>query len=238
MTLMLASVANLTEACLVAGEQVDFIDCKDPVRGALGALAPDTVREIIATLRSEGSASRFSATIGDLPLHPEPVIPAEQAMALTGVDYVKAGFFPGGDPDGVIDGLKPLMAAGTRLIAVLFGDDPLDLSLIPRLEAAGFSGVMLDTRDKQRGSLTRLVAMDTLAAFMAATAKTRLLTGLAGSLRPEDIPALRVLEPDYLGFRGALCRGGRTDSLDRERVRQLRQCLISPLPVPPSGRTP
>jgi len=226
MTCMLASVANLAEATLVAEARVDFIDFKEPTRGALGALAPATVKAIIETLRSEGFSARFSATIGDLPLQPERVIPAVQAMALTGVDYVKAGFFPDGDADGVIEGLKPAMAAGTRLIAVLFGDDPLDLSLIPRLEAAGFHGVMLDTRDKQRGSLTRLVASDTLAAFMQATAKTRLLTGLAGSLRPEDIPALRTLEPHYLGFRGALCKGGRTGSLDRERVRQVRQCLM------------
>ena len=225
MTRMLASVANLAEAQLIAREQVDFIDLKEPARGALGGLPPDAVRHIIATLKQDGCCACFSATIGDLPLLPRQVIPAVTAMARTGVDYVKIGLFPGGDADGVIGGLEPLMAAGTRLIAVLFGEDPLETGLIQRLDAAGFSGVMLDTRNKQRGSLTQQVSPARLQTFMTTARTTGLLVGLAGSLTPADLPQLLALKPDYLGFRGALCRGARTSALEPERVSRIRRIV-------------
>ena len=42
-----------------------------------------------------------------------------------------------------------------------------------------------------------------------ATAKAAgLIVGLAGSLQARHVPSLLALQPDLLGFRGALCRGG------------------------------
>ncbi|MGI9212241.1 MAG: (5-formylfuran-3-yl)methyl phosphate synthase [Methylococcaceae bacterium] len=227
MTRMLASVANLAEARLVAEEQADFIDLKNPELGALGGLDPHTATHIIHTLKQEFETPCFSATIGDLPLHPQPVIPAVTAMGKTGADYVKIGFFPDGDLDGVMKGLRPVLAEGVRLIAVLFGEDPLDLSLIPRLKDVGFSGVMLDTRDKRKGSLAKRIPTDTLNEFLQTAKKNQLLTGLAGSLTGQEIPVLLSLKPDYLGFRGALCAGTRTATLDRERVRLIRHLITT-----------
>jgi uncharacterized protein (UPF0264 family) len=39
------------------------------------------------------------------------------------------------------------------------------------------------------------------------------------------VPLLRALEPDIAGFRGALCDGARTDRLNRDKVRALRDAL-------------
>lgn len=229
MTLMLASVANLTEARWVAGEKVDFIDLKNPAEGALGALAATEVRRIVSVLKDatgknlhNGPVPAFSATIGDLPLIPKTVTAAVSDMAGSGVDYVKIGFFPDGDPVGVVDGLQPLAAEGISLIAVLFGDHPLDLTLIPRLKAGGFKGVMLDTQDKARGALNTLLDANALKAFIDIARAADLMVGLAGSLRIGDIPELLALKPDYLGFRGALCAGHRATELDVERVRRVK----------------
>ena len=41
--------------------------------------------------------------------------------------------------------------------------------------------------------------------FIKASQKENLTIGLAGSLNIKDINPLLKLEPDYLGFRGALC---------------------------------
>ena len=232
MTLMLASVANLAEARLVAEAGGDFIDLKNPATGALGALDVNRVRDIVNTLQAGAAdtpATRpvFSATIGDLPLYPETVVPAVTGVAATGVHYVKIGFFPGGKPEAVLDALRPVTAAGTALIAVLFGDHPLDVSLIPRLAGCEFKGVMLDTQDKQRGSLTGQVSRDQLCVFIDTARTAGLMTGLAGSLRLDDIAGLVALKPDYLGFRGALCVGGRADALHPARVRQVRAALLA-----------
>lgn len=233
MTLMLASVSKLSEARLVAASGVDFIDLKNPAQGALGALAPAAVQQIVTAIKGEAHDASptpaFSATIGDLPLDASTVIPAVRSMAACGVDYVKIGFFPGGNPETVLAGLKPIAHAGTALIAVLFADHPLDLSLIPKLQAAGFRGVMLDTADKKRGSLTAHQSLETLTRFIETAHQAKLLTGLAGSLRIDDIPLLLPLKPDYLGFRGALCANAtRTDELDVERVKAVRTALTDP----------
>lgn len=218
MTGMLASVANLAEARLVAEAGVDIIDLKNPVAGALGALPVSDVAGIVAALDGR---QPVSATVGDLPMEPAAILPAVEAMAETGVDFVKIGFFPGGDWPAVVEGLRLPAARGVRLVAVLFGDQPPELRWVSALAEAGFTGAMLDTADKSKGSLLTVSEPDYLREFVAETHRLGLLCGLAGSLRSGDVPSLRALKPDYLGFRGALCGGNRTGSLDLESVRAL-----------------
>ena len=91
MTGMLASVENLAEARQVLEAGVDIIDLKSPSEGSLGALPLKTVGEIVQAI---GGLHPLSATIGDLPMDPQRVFQAVEAMAGTGVDYVKIGLFP------------------------------------------------------------------------------------------------------------------------------------------------
>jgi dihydroneopterin aldolase len=147
-------------------------------------------------------------------------------MAEAGVDYVKIGLFPGGDWQRTMLGLSPLAARGVRLVAVLFGDQRPGLALIAELAKAGFSAAMLDTLDKRGGSLPCVCSTDYLRDFVAEAKAYGMLCGLAGSLRPSDIPLLLNLRPDYLGFRGALClHHDRTAGLDGNAVRAIRSLL-------------
>ena len=220
---MLASVENLAEALLVLEAGADIIDLKSPSAGALGALPLATVRDIVQVLVGRRPVS---ATIGDMPMHPQSVVRAVESMAATGVDYVKIGFFPDGDWRSTVVGLSPLAAQGIRLVAVLFGDLSPSLGQVTELAAAGFSAAMLDTMDKHGGSLTEVCSLDYLRAFVAETKAQGMLCGLAGSLRPADIPVLANCQADYLGFRGALCLGrDRTAGLDTESVRAIRRLL-------------
>ncbi|WFP51660.1 (5-formylfuran-3-yl)methyl phosphate synthase [Methylomonas sp. EFPC3] len=219
MTGMLASVNSLEEARLVLQAAVDIIDLKQPEQGALGALPVAAVTEIVNALPQ----ARISATIGDLPMRPEQILPAVRNMAATGVDYVKIGFFPDGDWLACVDALQAVAAEDIALIAVLFADTRPDFGMIAELRRAGFRGVMLDTMDKRCGSLTQLLSGAELDAFVAAARAQGMLTGLAGSLRLEDVPDLLELAPDYLGFRGALCQEHRrTAQLDLARIRRIR----------------
>jgi len=220
MTGMLASVNSLAEAWLVHRAAVDIIDLKQPAQGALGALPTASVAEIVAALPD---SARISATVGDLPMLPERLLPAVRDMAATGVDYVKIGFFPGGDWPACLDALQAVAGQGIALIAVLFADTRPDFGFIAELAQTGFRGVMLDTMDKRRGSLTQWLDASELASFVDAAHGQGMLTGLAGSLRSADVPGLLALAPDYLGFRGALCREHcRTAQLDLERIRHIR----------------
>lgn len=220
MTGLLASVNSLAEALLVQRAAVDIIDLKQPAQGALGALPIASVAEIVAALPD---SARISATVGDLPMLPERLLPAVRDMAATGVDYVKIGFFPGGDWPACLDALQAVAGQGIALIAVLFADTRPDFGVIAELRRAGFRGVMLDTMDKSRGSLTEWMEAPELRSFVLAARGQGMLTGLAGSLRCEDVPALLALAPDYLGFRGALCREhNRTAQLDLDRISHIR----------------
>jgi uncharacterized protein (UPF0264 family) len=62
--------------------------------------------------------------------------------------------------------------------------------------------------------------------LIASARARRLAIGFAGSLRADDVPALLALGPDLLGFRGALCRGGRRgEALDPVRLAGIRATI-------------
>lgn len=222
MTGMLASVNSLDEAMSVMRAEVDIIDLKEPKVGALGALPVDAVKAIVAAVNGR---CRTSATIGDLPLYPDLVYSAARVMSETGVDYVKIGFFPDGDIFGVLAQLAEI-AAHQRLIAVLFADTQPDLKLIAQVKSAAFHGVMLDTLDKSNGSLTRLMPLSEIEKFITIAKAQQLICGLAGSLKEEDITALLPFQPDYLGFRGALCeQSDRTGLISILKVEKIRKAI-------------
>lgn len=198
---LLASVTSESEARLAARHGADVIDCKDPVSGALGALPAETVAAIRRAVPAEVPVS---ATIGDLPLDPDVVVPAARAMAATGVDIVKVGLFAGGDATETVRRLGSEIEA--PLVAVLMADAPLDLAIVDELGQAGFAGVMLDTAAKDGSTLLDHRKAEELADFIARARAASLFSGLAGSLRLQQIPDLLSLAPDILGFRGALCR--------------------------------
>lgn len=237
MTRMLASVTHPAEALLALAGGADIIDCKDPGNGALGALPAATVGTIIAAVAGRVPVS---ATIGDLPGQPELLAPAIRYMGATGVDLVKVGLFKTRGIDPLLNALAPL---GRRhaLVAVLFADCRPQLKVIPALARAGFEGVMLDTADKGSGGLLEAAGMGLLEAFVAAAREAELRCGLAGGIGAEAIPGLLPLGVDYLGFRGALCEGGRTTRLAAAAVERVRSRIprwAPPPPPPPAEAAP
>jgi len=223
MTGMLASVNSVAEALMVLSADVDIIDLKQPALGALGALDIDTVKQIVAGIYGR---CPVSATIGDMPMQPDPVFNAVKAMAETGVDYIKIGFFPGDDWQGTVKKLSALTGQNHALIAVLFADTQPDPGIMSLLKDAGFTGVMLDTMNKQKGSLTQLMAKMEISQFVTQAKARQLLCGLAGSLRLEDIPELMPYQADYLGFRGALCQEhNRVGQLNKQAVIEIKHAI-------------
>ena len=67
----------------------------------------------------------------------------------------------------------------------------------------------------------------TLNHFIRLAKSYNLITGLAGSLKIEDIEKLIPLKPDYLGFRGALCaKRERVNIIDDSAVKAIRDILL------------
>jgi dihydroneopterin aldolase len=222
MTRMLASVTGAEEAEIALQGGADIIDLKDPAQGALGAVAPEIVRGVVARV---GGERPVSAVTGDLPMQPDQVLSAATAMVEAGAEIVKIGIFPGGAPEACLHALAPL-AARAQLVGVMFADRAPDLSLLPLLAEAGFAGAMLDTADKGAGRLLDHMDLPRLRRFIASCRSHGLFAGLAGSLEAPDVPRLLVLRPEVLGFRGALCApAGRTGRIDPKAVAAIRALI-------------
>ncbi len=223
MTGFLASVSSADEARLVRSMGADIIDLKDPNRGALGALDEDKVRSITGL---SGNRVTISATIGDLPAYAADLESAVVGMHACGVDIVKVGVFDKSLSPFALSALDRITDRKIRIVLVFFAEfSPVEVDF-EKLKHTDIMGVMLDTCDKASGNLREKMADETLAGFTGKAKRAGLITGLAGSLTREDIPPLLRINPDYLGFRGALCKQHkRTREIDREKVIEIRNLI-------------
>ncbi len=222
MTLMLASVVNRAEAELMLASGVDMIDLKDPAKGALGALDRPIIEEIVAVVAGR---KPVSAVAGEDFASAEAAVEAARGLADAGADYVKLGLPADGAGTESIRALATI-AGRTKLVGVLFADQSPDFDMLKLMAEAGFAGAMLDTSIKGQGRLLDHMDVAAIALFVERCRAAGLLCGLAGSLEAPDVPRLIPLRPDYLGFRGSLCRGGdRGAALDPAAVAMIRDLI-------------
>ena len=226
MTRMLASVSNCFEVDKLLTAGVDIIDLKDPSRGALGAVSTEIAHKVV---KQVNRSKPVSATIGDL-VNPEEIDEAITRMSGTGVDIVKVGLFTETMDSRVLQVLESHARAGVDLVLVFFADTVFSTGDFFKIANAGIRGVMLDTANKQSGSLTSILDSSQIRNFINHAHRYSLWAGLAGSLRAGDIGKLLACDPDYLGFRGAICRDKqRNNAIDINALNHIRQ-LIPVLP--------
>ncbi len=222
MTQMLASVMSLAEAEMVLDAGVDIVDLKDPNQGALGALPIDIVRDIVKLINRR---VMVSATIGDLPMHPTLIANKVIEMSNTGVDIVKVGLFGHENHQEVLASLMPCIERGIKIVLVLFADEQPDLNLT-NLTGTNVFGVMLDTKTKSEKNLLNFMHYNDLQSFIHKASKIKAFTGLAGSLNIDSLQLLTDVQPDFLGFRGALCKQQqRTNQLDKSSIIAIKTLL-------------
>lgn len=220
MTGMLASVTNVDEAEIVFKAGTDIIDIKDPARGALGALDSKSACDIVNYIAGR---TVTSATIGDLPGEPGMISTAISETTWTGVDIVKVGLFDCRLGQPLLEMFREKTMQGIEIVVVLLADKNPDFTFIGKLAAAGIKGVMLDTAIKGNGTLRTILKDSVLKCFVEQAQSAGLMTGLAGSLVLDDIEPLLTLNPDYLGFRGALCqKHQRIEAIDEMSVHRIR----------------
>ena len=113
-----------------------------------------------------------------------------------------------------------------NIVVVLFAEDYLGYQSYKELISSGVKGIMLDTRIKTSRHLRSILNNNELRDFIRNVKASQLLTGLAGSLRYNDIDVLLDLKSDYLGFRGALCsENDRKSRIDLVKVKEIRNAI-------------
>jgi uncharacterized protein (UPF0264 family) len=225
---LLVSVASPADAAAALAGEADLIDAKDPAAGALGAVSPETLREIHATV---AGARPVTAALGDA-ADEEEVERAAREFAAAGALFVKVGFA------GVrsVARAASLAAAAVRgagtsaIVVVAYADAARAGSLLPEevLDVAArvdARGLLLDTADKSGAGLCGLESPLALARLVDDAHAAGLFVALAGKLEAEDLPLVRDTGADIAGVRGAACVGGRTGLISVERVRRLRAVL-------------
>lgn len=223
MTGMLASVTSINETRLVLNEGIDIIDLKNPHDGALGALDISIVSEIVALVNGK---MLTSATVGDI--EPDDAFLYDNiiAMANTGVHFVKVGLFDKYPTKHFIRVINNAAKKDINLIIVLFAENISTLGSLEKLMESNIKGVMLDTKNKSDKNLCSLLDYHVLDKFVKMAKSHGLLTGLAGSIGYEEIKLLLNIDPDYLGFRGALCSGhDRVKSIDPTQIKIIRNAI-------------
>ena len=205
MSKILASIKDLSEAKILINTDIDIIDLKDPSKGALGRLNKNDIEEIVDFINKK---KLTSSTVGDLPNNEELISKNVDEISSTNVDFIKIGVY---DKNYVNTLCK--IKSRKKLIAVFFGDIFLPAKNdIMCLKNSGFSGVMVDTSNKKSGNLFNHVSCSEINNFLTTSKNMNLLTGVAGSINETHINDIIKLNPNYMGFRGALCENSSSRS--------------------------
>lgn len=239
---LLISVVDAAEAIEAAAAGAHVIDVKDPVTGALGAAMPRSVR---AVRDATPPGLPVSAALGDGPFEPGSATRAALSAAECGAAFVKIGLRDT-SVDGALGTVRAVRAGlpqKVRLIVAGFADfrragspHPFDLPLLA--EAGGAQGCLIDTAIKDGHGLLHWLDDAALRAFVSACRARGLLSALAGSLAPADLPRLVAIGPDIIGVRGAACEGDRVHGrVSRQRVAVLALALRGGTAAPPRSHT-
>ena len=216
MSKILASIKDLSEAKILIDTDIDIIDLKDPSKGALGRLEKNDIEIIVNFINKK---KLTSSTVGDLPNDKELISENVNEVSSTNVDFIKIGVYD----NSYIKTLCNIKSC-KKLIAVFFADKFLPTkNEIAELKESGFSGIMVDTSNKKSGNLFNHVTHSQIKNFLTIAKSMNLLTGIAGSINKTHINDIIKLNPNYMGFRGALCENNalRSSNISAENVNDI-----------------
>jgi uncharacterized protein (UPF0264 family) len=221
MTKLLVSVRNAEEALLACAGGADLIDVKEPTRGALGAADSNVIEAVVAAVAGRVPTS---AALGELREGNQ--LPDALARSLSYVKFGLAGCAADASWSHRWQQAIALLPPGVLPVAVAYADwqaaaapSPEDVLSAAREIHCG--GLLIDTFDKTRGPLDQHLSVQRIGRLIDVAHAAGMIAVLAGGLRSEDLPNLLALEPDYIGVRGAVCRGSRTGVLEQARVTAL-----------------
>jgi uncharacterized protein (UPF0264 family) len=227
---LLVSVADAQDAAAALAGGADFIDAKDPLKGALGPVALSRFCEIRAACQAQRP---LTAALGDA-VDESAIEESAREFVAAGAALVKIGF-AGIESAGRLESLVSAAVRGAEaaaagrpdVVVVTYADaDPLitlpPSAILCSARKAGASGMLIDTADKAGPGLRTIMAPPALATWIAATHDAGLFAAVAGRLTASDLPCVRDAGADVAGVRGAACDGGRQGRVSPKRVRELQ----------------
>jgi (5-formylfuran-3-yl)methyl phosphate synthase len=226
---LLVSPSTLEEAARSLA--ADIIDVKRPAEGSLGANFPWVIRAI-----RDLTDKPVSAAIGDFDFRPGGAALAAYGAACAGADYIKVGLLFDGEERAreliraVVRGVKGEFPSKAVVIAAYADHARLStispMVMAPLAAECGADVAMIDTGIKDGKRLFDYLDEETLAEFTAGNRQLGLETALAGSLRFDDIPLLKRINPEIIGVRGMVCGGNRSSTIRADLVEKARAMVV------------
>jgi uncharacterized protein (UPF0264 family) len=246
---LLVSVRHPDEVRPALEGGADIIDAKEPASGALGAVRGSTLALILKLVPDRCA---FSAALGDPtePLEADALVAALPLTRRSGRTYVKLGFAGVSGWESSLGVLRAACDAAERhparprVIAVAYADRKAGPDLDGTVELAadaGARGVLVDTFQKEGGTLLDAIPPARLTGWVARARRAGLLVALAGRLDRDALVALSSTGAHVVGVRGAACEGGRMGRVSAAKVRSLRDALAGiaeDRPPPAKHQTP
>ncbi len=234
---LLVSPKDIEEAKAVIRANADIVDVKNPKEGSLGANFPWIIKSIRELVEKEkGNGIKISAAIGDFNYKPGTASLAALGAASAGAEYIKVGLHKIKTKEEAIDLLTGVVKAvknfdPTRKVVSAFYADYKRIKSISPFEIAAIGEevnidvAMIDTGIKDGRSTLDFLSEEELKRFISESKALELETALAGSLKFEDVPTIKEIEPDIIGVRGMVCGGNREDSIKAELVSELKRMV-------------
>lgn len=235
---LLVSPKTIEEAKIAIVSQADYIDCKNPEEGSLGANFPWVIKRM-KELIPLNSSQLLSATIGDFPNLPGSASLAALGAAVSGADIIKIGLKGPKNKEQGIKLMKNVVRAvkdynnNILVVAAGYADfsrmktSPKFL-LIPEIATkSGADIAMLDTYIKDEKNLFDFLKVDQLLKFKNKAIKSNLKVALAGNLNIDLIPKIKIISPDIIGVRSAICEGNDRNKgmIKKDLIENLKQEL-------------
>ena len=213
---LLVSPKNVSEAKITITSGVDYIDCKNPEEGSLGANFPWIITQMKELIPSN-SYQKLSATIGDFPYLPGSASLAALGAAYSGADIIKVGLK---GPQNLEEGIKMMKNVvkavkdfnkEIKIVAAGYADQKKlkkspDPFLIPIIASESGSDIaMLDTYFKDGSNLFDFLNKDQLIEFSSIGREHGVQIALAGNLRTSDLNQIKNISPDIIGVRSVVC---------------------------------
>lgn len=225
---LLVSVRNAREAEEALAGGADWIDLKEPTRGALG---PVDVREACEVVELVDGRAPVSAAGGELRDWSHSA--ARELLHVPGISHLKLGLAHCRDTAWQLlwhAARAELASAGKECVVVIYADDrvahsPSTSEVLSMVGGVNAGWLLVDTYQKDGGALPELINAGQLRELFAAVRASGMQTAAAGKLHAAALAELPLELIDLVGVRGAACRADRASAVCRQRVRQLREAL-------------
>lgn len=233
---LLVSVACASEARAALAGGADWIDLKEPARGALGSVDVDTAQAVATLLPAQ---ERLSAAAGELAEWPTGR--GRESLRVPRIELVKLGLagFAAASHDKAARtelaeraaaAVAAARAAGKQVVLAGYADAARADAPAPEVVRdlccqLRLPWLLIDTFDKRGGGLLDWLPPRALARLLASCRRAGLHTAVAGRLRCADFAALPAGLVDVVGVRSAACGGDRTGAVSETAVRNLKETL-------------